>query len=60
MKDGNDPNAEWISESSDNLYGYRDDETYTVTLYAQWAEQACRSRSPANPKTARFPLLPKA
>ena len=32
MKDGNDPKAEWISESSDNLYDYRDDENYTVTL----------------------------
>lgn len=44
MKDGNDPKAEWISESSDNLYDYRDDENYTVTLYAQWAEASRRSR----------------
>lgn len=40
MRDGNDPKAEWVSESSDNLYSYRDDETHTVTLYAQWAESS--------------------
>ena len=39
-KDGNGPNAEWISENYDNLYGFRDPETYTVTLYAQWADSS--------------------
>lgn len=35
MADGNDPKAEWISESSDNLYDFV--KSRTVTLYAQWA-----------------------
>ncbi|MFR1638709.1 MAG: hypothetical protein ACLSVD_05715 [Eggerthellaceae bacterium] len=60
MKDGNDPKAEWISESSDNLYDYRDDENYTVTLYAQWAEASLLFEIPVSPRTARFLLLPKA
>ena len=37
-KDGNDPKAEWVSESSDNLYNSRDAETNIVMLYAQWAD----------------------
>ena len=37
-KDGNDPKAEWVSESSDDLYRFRNAETNTVMLYAQWAD----------------------
>ena len=36
MPDGNDSKAEWISESSDNLYDFV--KSGTVTLYAQWAD----------------------
>lgn len=57
MKDGNDPNAEWISESSDNLYGYRDDETYTVTLYAQWAEASLPFEITRQPENCTVPAL---
>ena len=57
MKDGNDPNAEWISESSDNLYGYRDDKTYTVTLYAQWAESSQPFEITRQPENCTVPAL---
>lgn len=57
MKDGNDPNAEWISESSDNLYGYRDDENYTVTLYAQWAEASLPFEITRQPENCTVPAL---
>lgn len=36
MPDGSDSKAEWISESSDNLYDFV--KSGTVTLYAQWAD----------------------
>ena len=57
MKDGNDPKAEWISESSDNLYDYRDDETYTVTLYAQWAEASLPFEITRQPENCTVPAV---
>lgn len=38
-QDGSLPTAEWISESSTNLYDYMDEESQTVTLFAQWGEE---------------------
>ena len=57
MKDGNDPKAEWISESSDNLYDYRDDENYTVTLYAQWAEASLPFEITRQPENCTVPAV---
>lgn len=56
-KDGNDPKAEWVSESSDNLYRFRDAETNIVMLYAQWADTSVGLEITYQPKDCRVSAL---